>query len=78
MRANVFVAALLLPFFTTASPVADPNPAPAPNPEVVPRTLGNHGSYTISGLGARKKQLIACGANSLDLVKPPFLSHFLF
>ncbi|KAG6853495.1 hypothetical protein C0991_003769 [Blastosporella zonata] len=31
------------------------------------RTLGSTGSYTVSGLGARKQQLINCGANYLDM-----------
>jgi hypothetical protein len=46
--------------------------APAPEPisnaaTIAARTLGNHGSYSISGLGNRKKELTACGANSLDM-----------
>ncbi|KAG5651995.1 hypothetical protein H0H81_006647 [Sphagnurus paluster] len=41
--------------------------SPIPEPEVAERALGQTGSYTISGLGARKKQLSACGANDLDL-----------
>ena len=31
------------------------------------RTLGAHGSYTVSGLGARKKAITACGGGTLDL-----------
>jgi hypothetical protein len=41
--------------------------SPLPEAGVQSRTLGQTGSYTVSGLGARKKQLIACGANELDL-----------
>ncbi|KAG6816366.1 hypothetical protein H0H87_006639 [Tephrocybe sp. NHM501043] len=41
--------------------------APAEAQALSSRTLGNTGSYTISGLGARKQQLTACGANSLDM-----------
>ncbi|PVF96535.1 hypothetical protein CPB86DRAFT_786895 [Serendipita vermifera] len=67
MRLLLPTIVTLLPYLVATSPVADPNPAPVPDPEVVPRTLGRTGSYTIPGLGNRKKQLIACGANSLDL-----------
>lgn len=59
----ITVTALLaiLPALSFATPV------PEAQPEIQSRTLGQTGSYTISGLGARKKQLIACGANELDL-----------
>lgn len=42
-------------------------PAPEAQPKIESRSLGQTGSYVVSGLGARKKQLIACGANELDL-----------
>ncbi|KIM33839.1 hypothetical protein M408DRAFT_325423 [Serendipita vermifera MAFF 305830] len=59
MRFILAALACFLPLLVVASPL--------PEAAVVPRALGRTGSYTISGLGARKKQLIACGANSLDL-----------
>ncbi|KIM33838.1 hypothetical protein M408DRAFT_18838 [Serendipita vermifera MAFF 305830] len=59
MRFTLAALVCLLPVFTAASPL--------PEAAVAPRALGRTGSYTISGLGARKKQLIACGANTLDL-----------
>ena len=34
---------------------------------VVSRTLGTTGHYTVSGLGARKKAITACGGLVLDL-----------
>ncbi|PVF96536.1 hypothetical protein CPB86DRAFT_816287 [Serendipita vermifera] len=67
MRFPVLAIVTVLPYLTNGSPVPDPVPVPAPNPEVAPRALGRNGSYTISGLGNRKKQLTACGANALDL-----------
>ncbi|KAG5649591.1 hypothetical protein H0H81_002974, partial [Sphagnurus paluster] len=41
--------------------------SPVPEAEAPVNTLAQTGSYTIPGLGARKKQLSACGANDLDL-----------
>ncbi|KAF8059827.1 hypothetical protein FPV67DRAFT_339557 [Lyophyllum atratum] len=56
------IASLLavLPALVASTPVHE-------GVEVESRTLGQTGSYMVSGLGARKKQLIACGANELDL-----------
>lgn len=67
MRFLVLAIITVLPYITNGSPVPDPNPVPAPNPEVIPRALGWGGSYTVPGLGNRKKQLTACGASALDL-----------
>ncbi|KIJ49239.1 hypothetical protein M422DRAFT_247043 [Sphaerobolus stellatus SS14] len=53
----------VIPNLTSANPL----PEPAGGVAHVPRTLGTTGSYTVSGLGARKQQLIACGANELDI-----------
>ncbi|KAF8157173.1 hypothetical protein B0H34DRAFT_490072 [Crassisporium funariophilum] len=47
---------LSLPVLVFASPV-----------NIAERTLGQTGSYTVSGLGARKQQLLNCGATTLDL-----------
>ncbi|TFK40218.1 hypothetical protein BDQ12DRAFT_721680 [Crucibulum laeve] len=51
----------IAPVLVLATPIAPSNVT------VKGRSIGNTGSYTVSGLGARKKQLIACGANELDL-----------
>ncbi|KAF8873872.1 hypothetical protein BD779DRAFT_1664312 [Infundibulicybe gibba] len=57
----VSAAVVLLPGLVIGSPV------PENATSIEARTLGQTGSYTVSGLGARKKQLIACGANELDM-----------
>lgn len=63
MRFCTALSALLavLPALALASPVLETEAA------IIGRALGQTGSYTISGLGNRKKQLIACGATHLDM-----------
>ncbi|KAF8996663.1 hypothetical protein BDQ17DRAFT_1392014 [Cyathus striatus] len=56
---------LLVPSAVFSSPIATTNNTAVE--VVVPRSLGRTGSYTIPSLGKRKKQLLSCGANSLDL-----------
>lgn len=53
----------LLPVMALSTPV----PEPVQNSSVAERALGQTGSYTVSGLGARKQQLLNCGATVLDL-----------
>ncbi|KDR71904.1 hypothetical protein GALMADRAFT_213725 [Galerina marginata CBS 339.88] len=60
--AALFIA--LIPALGLASPVGTTDNS---SRDLANRALGATGSYTVSGLGARKKQLIACGATVLDL-----------
>lgn len=59
--ASITAFLAILPVLVSSSPVGDVSH------DLKSRTLGQTGSYTVSGLGARKQQLIACGANELDL-----------
>lgn len=60
MKLSSIVAAILA---TGASAAAIPEPATSTGLE----TRQDTGSYTISGLGARKRQVTAAGANSFNL-----------
>lgn len=54
-------------FLTIISGIVLATPVPVHGTGTAPRSLGATGHYTVSGLGNRKKQLTACGANVLDL-----------
>jgi hypothetical protein len=43
------------------------HPAGDPGQDISPRAAGDHGSYTVSGLGNRKKAVLNAGGNTLDL-----------
>lgn len=57
----------LAAFSTTFVALVTSSPIGETNSTLAARTLGQTGHYTIAGLGARKKQLTACGATVLDL-----------
>lgn len=71
MRFSIVAAVIaLVPALGLATPIAAPGKdlnATTPTPTVTARELGSTGSYTVAGLGARKQQLLNCGATVLDL-----------
>lgn len=69
MRFSIIAAFFaLVPALAIATPVAVPEKnVTTPTATLTARTLGSTGSYTVSGLGARKQQLLNCGATVLDL-----------
>ncbi|KAF8655506.1 hypothetical protein AX16_003035 [Volvariella volvacea WC 439] len=60
---SILLAFLSIPL---SSVLASPAPGPNPDPSLLEKRQ-DRGSYTISGLGNRKRQLISCGAQPLDM-----------